>query len=240
MTVDEFLGWAEGVEGRWELIDGRPIAMAPERAAHLLAKARSWMGLQSAVERASLPRTAFPVGATVRVTARTALEPDALVTCGAPIAPDAIEIANPMIVVEVLSEGIARRDHGVKLEGYFSPPSVAHYLILDPELGTLIHHRRGLGDLIETRILTGGTLRLDPPRLELVGRARRRRRGLVRRLRGGRSQGRSRFGRLPQGPLDANVSGGLAECGRARIPAPRHPGQGDLDPLRRERLTRPW
>ena len=73
-----------------------------------------------------------------------------------------------MIVVEVLSEGTAARDHGVKLIGYFSLPSVAHYLILDPERRTAVHHRRGQGDLIETRILTAGPLRLDPPGLELT------------------------------------------------------------------------
>ena len=29
MTVDEFLGWAEGRDGRWELQDGELIAMSP-------------------------------------------------------------------------------------------------------------------------------------------------------------------------------------------------------------------
>ena len=66
-----------------------------------------------------------------------------------------------------LSERTAARDHGIKLAGYFSLVSVAHYLILDPERRTLIHHRRGAGDLIETRILTAGPLKLDPPGLEL-------------------------------------------------------------------------
>lgn len=29
MTVDEFLVWAEGRDGRWELQDGELVAMAP-------------------------------------------------------------------------------------------------------------------------------------------------------------------------------------------------------------------
>ena len=91
-----------------------------------------------------------------------------LVYCGPRLPPEAIEIPNPLIVVEVLSEGTAGRDHGVKLAGYFSLPSLAHYLILDPERRTLIHHRRGQGDVIETRILTTGPLRLDPPGLEVA------------------------------------------------------------------------
>jgi hypothetical protein len=31
----------------------------------------------------------------------------------------------------------------------------------------VIHHRRGAGDLIETRIVTAGTLDLDPPGIAL-------------------------------------------------------------------------
>jgi Uma2 family endonuclease len=34
MSVDEFLVWAEGQEGRWELYNGVPYLMAPERAKH--------------------------------------------------------------------------------------------------------------------------------------------------------------------------------------------------------------
>jgi hypothetical protein len=41
-----------------------------------------------------------------------------------------------------------------------------HYLILDPERCVLIHHKRGQGEIIETRILTEGLVRLDPPGLE--------------------------------------------------------------------------
>jgi Uma2 family endonuclease len=38
MTVDEFLLWAEGREGRWELHVGVPVMMAPERVAHNRSK----------------------------------------------------------------------------------------------------------------------------------------------------------------------------------------------------------
>ena len=38
MDVDVFLAWAEGREGRWELRDGQPVLMAPERALHALTK----------------------------------------------------------------------------------------------------------------------------------------------------------------------------------------------------------
>ena len=50
--------------------------------------------------------------------------------------------------------------------GYFSPPGLAHHLILDPERGVAIHHKCGQGDIIETRILNEGVIRLDPPGIE--------------------------------------------------------------------------
>ena len=31
MDVDAFLAWADGRPGRWELRDGQPVRMAPER-----------------------------------------------------------------------------------------------------------------------------------------------------------------------------------------------------------------
>lgn len=68
-------------------------------------------------------------------------------------------------MVEVLSPSTARADATTKLRGYFQVPSVQHYLILDPEGLTITHHKRGSGDVLETRVLTEGALHLDPPGL---------------------------------------------------------------------------
>jgi Uma2 family endonuclease len=166
MSADEFLVWAEVQEGRWELHDGVLVAMSPERVAHVRTKGEALLALKAAIARANAPCEALPDGAAVRINQRTVFEPDALVYCGPRLPPDAIEVPNPVIVVEVLSPTTAARDHGAKLTGYFSLPSLAHYLILDPERRVLIHHKRGQGDVIETRILTEGLVRLDPPGLE--------------------------------------------------------------------------
>ena len=46
LTADAFLAWAEEQPGdaRFELIDGRVVAMAPERLGHIRAKVRSREG----------------------------------------------------------------------------------------------------------------------------------------------------------------------------------------------------
>ena len=168
MTVEEFLAWGEGRDDRWELHDGELVAMSPERLSHLKTKFSAAMALKNAVDKAKLPCSVLPDGATVRINSRTAFEPDALVRCGGELPPDAIEIPDPLIVVEVLSPGTEARDRGAKLEGYFSLPSIIHYLILDPDNRKAVHHKRGRGDVIETRILGDGMLLLDPPGFEVA------------------------------------------------------------------------
>ncbi len=167
MTVEEFLPWAEGKEGRWELHDGEPVMMAPERAIHARTKARAFSALDRALRVGGLPCEAFPDGMTVRVDTQTDYEPDASVVCGSKPPADALAIDNPIIVVEVLSPSTAALDHGRKLSGYFSLPTVQHYLILDPDRRVAIWHKRGR-DAIETRVLSEGSMRLDPPGLDLA------------------------------------------------------------------------
>jgi len=166
LDVDAFLAWADGRPGRWELRDGRPFMMSPERAMHALTKYAAQESLKAAIQRAGLTCRMFPDGMTVRITARTAFEPDALVVCPSPLDLNTMEIPNPIVVVEVLSPSTAADDHGVKLDGYFSLRSVEHYLILDPDRRVMIHHKRGQAEAIETRILRDGVVRLDPPGLE--------------------------------------------------------------------------
>ena len=171
MMVDEFLLWAEGREGRWELHDGAPVMissaaavmMSPERAAHIRTKFRAAMALDNAVAAAGLPCEVFADGMTVKIDARTTFEPDASVVCGPRRSDDTVVVSDPVIVVEVLSPSTAAIDHGRKLSGYFSLPSVEHYLILDPDRRAVIHHKRGTGDAIETRVLSEGAVKLDPP-----------------------------------------------------------------------------
>ena len=175
MTVEEFLPWAEGRDGRWELHDGvpvmissaEPVMMAPERAAQIRTKFGAAKALERGLATAGLPCEVFADGMAVRVDSRTTYEPDASVVCGPRVPADAIEIDNPVIVVEVLSPTTAAIDHGRKLSGYFSVASVEHYLILDADRRVAIHHKRG-SDAIETRVRSEGVVRLDPPGFEVA------------------------------------------------------------------------
>jgi Uma2 family endonuclease len=168
MSVDEFLAWAERQPGRWELVDGVPTAMSPERVIHGDTKYRLARALDVAIAMANAPCRFVLDSAAVRIDQRTLYQPDALVYCGEPVAGDALEIPNPVIVCEVLSPGNAMTDLRDKLQGYFRVASVMHYLIVDPDKRIVIHHARGTGDVVVTRIVSEGTLRLDPPGIEFA------------------------------------------------------------------------
>ena len=168
MTVEEFIPWAMSQKsGRYELVRGEIVAMAPERARHNLAKAAIYQELDAAIKKAKLPCTVFTDGMTVKIDKHTAREPDASVQCGAKVDLDSVILDAPMIVVEVVSPSSERDDTGRKLAEYFSVPSILHYLIVDPFRPSLIHHARQAGGDIRTQIHTGGKVVLDPPGLTL-------------------------------------------------------------------------
>lgn len=168
MTVDEYLAWAEGQEGRFELYAGTVYAMSPERARHGEIKFNVQAALLAGIRRAGLPCHMLPDGMTVRIDDTTAHEPDALVYCGLKLPASALEVPNPIVVVEVLSPSTRRIDASLKLAGYFRVPSIAHYLVVDPDQPLIIHHERGSQDTILTHIVQGGLITLDPPRLDLI------------------------------------------------------------------------
>ena len=168
MTVDEYLAWAEEQPGRYELLDGAVFAMSPEGAGHAEKKAAVHAALLAGIRAQSLACYPLPDGMTVRINDVTAYEPDALVYCGEKLPSIAVEVPHPIIVVEVLSPSTRHVDLSAKLADYFRLPSIAHYLIVDPGKPRVIHHARATGDTILTRIVSEGSIRLDPPGFEFA------------------------------------------------------------------------
>jgi Uma2 family endonuclease len=171
MTSDAFIAWAmQQSEGqRYELVAGEVVAMAPERAEHGRMKGLVYFALVQAIRARGLACEAFVDGMAVRVDAATMYEPHVLARCGEPLHNDAVEVVDPVIVVEVVSPSARKRDSGSKLADYFRIPSVRHYLIVKTENRAIIHHRRDDAGGITTHIIRDGVLCLDPPGLALTG-----------------------------------------------------------------------
>jgi Uma2 family endonuclease len=169
MTVDDFLLGAPGRdEGKCELIDGRLVAQPGERWLHLATKGRLYVVLLAGIERAKVPFFAATEGVSVVINATTVFRPDALVAPLPHPDPNAVEVQDPVLVVEVLSPQSMKADLADKVGGYFQLMSVAHYLIVDPAAREIIWHRRSpAGGLEPPLTVREGTLRIDPPGIEL-------------------------------------------------------------------------
>ena len=79
MTAAAFLAWSERRqdETRHELLDGRVVAMSPERAVHARTKYAVTRQLERGIGEAGLPCEALVDGMAVRVDDDTVFEPDA-------------------------------------------------------------------------------------------------------------------------------------------------------------------
>jgi Uma2 family endonuclease len=169
MSREEYRAWAEAQpKGRFERIDGVVVAMAPERAGHADRKALIWLALRQAVAASGLPCHVYGDGMTVEAD-DSDFEPDAILHCGDPLPGEAVSVPEPMVVVEVLSPSTRGGDLTRKLVAYFRVPSVQHYLVFWADRPQVVHHRRREdGQGVETRMLTEGEIRLDPPGISIT------------------------------------------------------------------------
>lgn len=74
----------------------------------------------------------------------------------------------PVIVVGVVLPSSSKRDTGLKVDGYFDVPTIAHYLVVDLSKRVVLHYRRESGARIGLTILHDGELTLDPPGMTLA------------------------------------------------------------------------
>lgn len=169
MTAEAFLDWASRREGRYELADGVAVAMAPEMVRHARTKFRACSTLDRAIRKAGLGCEALIDGVGVRIDDTTLYIPDVLVRCGEVIDEDSLEVADPLIVLEVASESTGGIDLNRKFRDYFRLESLRHYLILlGPERGVIHHARTPGSEDILSRIHGEGEIRLDPPGLSVT------------------------------------------------------------------------
>lgn len=166
MTADEYLAWSERQTEKYrtELINGQVVAKAPELVLHNRIKGAIYIAFRAAVAVAKTPCEVMTDGVTVRIDDHTAYEPDALIYCGDRLPGHTMIVPNPTVIAEVLSPTTAHTDTSAKLIGYFKLPSVAHYLIIDPEARTVTHYARDS----TPHVLDSGRLRLDPPGIDLA------------------------------------------------------------------------
>jgi Uma2 family endonuclease len=161
-TVEEFEIWHARQPERWEFICGQPRLMAPASMKHSIIKGNVGFALRQAF--ADLGCVALIDGPQILTDEISAI-PDVVVTC-APIDLSTPVIAEPVIIVEVMSPSSEADDAGRKWFSYRKIPSLKHYLVLSQDERAVQVHSRA-GDLWRERFISAGRVELDNPPLRL-------------------------------------------------------------------------
>jgi Uma2 family endonuclease len=126
-TYDDYIAW----EGKWELIDGIPYAMAPlPTVRHQDISGNIYSIFREALKKAGCGCKAYlPID--YKVSENTVLQPDVLISCADILHKKFISEA-PELVVEILSVSTAMKDLNSKFMIY-EQQRIGYYLIVDPE-----------------------------------------------------------------------------------------------------------
>jgi Uma2 family endonuclease len=125
MTVDAFLEWDDGTDTRYELIDGRVVAMNPLMAPHAALLTSLGAALLARVPKGCRVYTGG--GARNLADDWNFRVPDVVVSCTRSLKN---WIESPVLVCEILSPSTARLDVTTKLDFYRALPSVREILVI--------------------------------------------------------------------------------------------------------------
>lgn len=164
LSAEAYLKWVEGRAGRFELVDGVPVMMAPERLLHAQVKRDAFLALHRAIaDQEVVGCEAYVDGVSFQVSDDTVFEPDASVYWGERLPGDQVLVPDLIVVVEVISPSSHAVDTGKKYTGYMGVPGPRHYLVIDPRKRLVVHHRKDEAGEVRSSILSSGAFDLDPP-----------------------------------------------------------------------------
>lgn len=142
-SVQDFLSWEMEQEFRHEYLNGEVFAMSGGTIEHNTASGAVFATLRQHLQGS--PCRVFVADMKVDVQASNAFfYPDVVVTCspGDLSDPKALTIAEPRVIVEVLSPSTAAYDRGAKFGHYRQLPSLQEYMLVDTEAQTIEVFRR--------------------------------------------------------------------------------------------------
>lgn len=151
VTVEEFLAFEGEGDTRYELVGGEIVAMAAPSETHGTITGNVW-GVIDAGLRDRPPCRAV-IGGGVAIDEQNWVQPDVVATCAPPEARR--HVAEPVLVVEVLSESTHDRDLGSKLQRYIALPSVREVWLIDSAVRWVQIWRRSGEAWIVTLPLSG-------------------------------------------------------------------------------------
>lgn len=144
MTPEEFLRWQKRQDRNFELVDGMPVLAPKAMTGATRRHDRVTVNILTALEGRLSGGPCFPAtdDIAVRIPARGNLRrPDIIVDCG-PFDADALEAAEPRVVIEVLSPSTMGFDRIRRTEEYKTVGHIHAILLVDTEAPRMTVWRR--------------------------------------------------------------------------------------------------
>ncbi len=165
MSREQFFGWAEAQDRRYEFDGFQPVAMTGGTLNHSQITQNVHAALRSRL-RGNLCRPLGP-DAGVATIGDSVRYPDAVVTC-TKIPGSAYLVERPVVVFEVISPGNSANDRIIKVREYLAVPSIHTYVIVEQNsIGLTLHRRHDTGGWLTTTLTAEDVLRLHDPEIEI-------------------------------------------------------------------------
>jgi Uma2 family endonuclease len=158
MSLPEFLEWDDGTDTRYELLDGRVVAMAPPSPRHSALTGQLSLLIGTALKPPC--RVFVEAGIVIPDRPDTYLQAHLAVSCR-PLDQQGRDVAEPVLVVVVESPGTVRHDRGVKVDRYRELALVQEILLVASEERRVQLWRRQGGRWTVEDVIGDATLQLE-------------------------------------------------------------------------------
>jgi len=158
MKLAAFLDWDDGSDRRYELLDGFPVMMAPATEAH--GERAAALTIQIGTRLQPPCRVISEAGSAIPNRSDTYYVADLAVTC-APREAGRRMVAEPLLIVEVLSPSTSQVDRFRKVADYRALASVQEILVVFSDERRVELQRRGADGWRVEDLIGQATLTLD-------------------------------------------------------------------------------
>lgn len=140
-TWEDYLQLEAESELRYEFYNGQIFCLAGAKTPHNEVAGNCYERLKRAAKEQGCKAFLLEVK-TFHRDGKRYFYPDGVVTCNPLDLQSKDGVRNPLIVVEVMSDGTRHRDQGIKLKEYLKLDSLRHYLLVEQEYCLIQHYFR--------------------------------------------------------------------------------------------------
>lgn len=145
MTIDEYTAFEQTAEQRHDYQEGWVTILPGGSLEHNRIVLDTARAFSDGLENTGIIGEVFGDGQQVRINNRRFVYPDMVLVVGETQADQNDRLANPFLIVEVLSSSTESEDRGEKFDEYKTIPSLCHYLLIEQSHIGVTHFAKAEG-----------------------------------------------------------------------------------------------